>query len=111
MGTGFAGRRTASQQLTEAFDRSGHDFGAQGPPQGLATHRLLKASGRVLAQPRTASQARTDHERSVGSHRQPDQIGRRRGPPAADARAAGGYAVISGSPGSTTPPGNSQPGL
>jgi hypothetical protein len=29
MGTGFAGGRTTSQQLTEAFDHSGHDFGAQ----------------------------------------------------------------------------------
>jgi hypothetical protein len=29
MGTGFAGQHAASQQLTEAFDHSGHDFTTQ----------------------------------------------------------------------------------
>ena len=52
------------------------------------------------ASPGTTTHLDPGPDRSTSSpsraHRQPDQFGRCGGPPAADARAAGGYAVISG---------------
>jgi hypothetical protein len=103
MGTGFAGRHSASHQLTEAFDRLGPDFATQGPSERLAAHRLVKASGRVPAQPRTPSWAGPGGERPVRLRRQPDQIDRRRRPSTPDARSAGGYGVLSGSPDTASP--------
>jgi len=62
MDTGLAGRRTASQQNTEALDRSGPHFGTQRPVERPSTVRLVETSRRVPAQPRTASRARADHQ-------------------------------------------------
>ncbi|HLN42269.1 MAG TPA: hypothetical protein VK215_07430, partial [Acidimicrobiales bacterium] len=96
MGTAFAGRRAVSPQLTEAFDRPGPHLGTQRPAEGQATLCFVEAPGRVPAQPRTAPGTGAHDQLSVGTARQPDQLGGGGGPPATHAGAAGGYAVLSG---------------